>query len=78
MADLPPLRYLTGADVVAAMPPLAERLRWPSVVLRGLAEGAELPPKIGVHPRPDGVVRPRDAGATCRARPTTARPTSWA
>ena len=26
MTDLPPLRYLTSADVVAAMPPLAERL----------------------------------------------------
>jgi ornithine cyclodeaminase/alanine dehydrogenase-like protein (mu-crystallin family) len=52
MTDLPPLRYLTGADVVAAMPSLPERLDLAEAALRGLAEGAELPPKIGVHPRP--------------------------
>jgi ornithine cyclodeaminase/alanine dehydrogenase-like protein (mu-crystallin family) len=52
MTDLPPLRYLTGADVVAAMPPLPERLALAEVALRGLAAGAELPSKIGVHPRP--------------------------
>jgi ornithine cyclodeaminase/alanine dehydrogenase-like protein (mu-crystallin family) len=52
MTHLPPLRYLTGADVVAAMPPLLERLVLAETSLRGLAEGAELPPKIGVHPRP--------------------------
>ena len=52
MTALPPLRYLTGADVVAAMPPLPERLALAEAALRGLAEGAELPPKIGVHPRP--------------------------
>ena len=52
MNGLPPLRYLTGADVVAAMPPLSERLALAEATLRGLAEGAELPPKIGVHPRP--------------------------
>jgi ornithine cyclodeaminase/alanine dehydrogenase-like protein (mu-crystallin family) len=51
MTDLPPLRYLTGADVVAAMPPLPERLELAAAALRGLAAGAELPPKIGVHPR---------------------------
>ena len=53
MVDLPPLRYLTGTDVEAAMPPLEERLRLAEVVMRGLAQGAELPSKIGVHPRPD-------------------------
>ena len=52
MTDLPPLRYLTGADVVAAMPSLPERLDLAEATLRGLADGAELPPKIGVHPRP--------------------------
>jgi ornithine cyclodeaminase/alanine dehydrogenase-like protein (mu-crystallin family) len=52
MTVLPPLRYLTGADVTAAMPPLAERLALAELTLRGLAGGAELPPKIGVHPRP--------------------------
>lgn len=53
MAGLPPLRYLTAADVAAAMPALPERLRLAETALRGLASGAgELPPKIGVHPRP--------------------------
>ena len=52
MTHLPPLRYLTAADVVAAMPSLPERLALADRTLRGLASGAELPPKIGVHPRP--------------------------
>ena len=53
MTGLPPLRYLGGADVTAAMPPLHERLALAEQTLRGLAGAAELPPKIGVHPRPD-------------------------
>jgi ornithine cyclodeaminase/alanine dehydrogenase-like protein (mu-crystallin family) len=53
-ADLPPLRYLAGADVAAAMPPLPERLRLAERTLVGLVERAELPAKIGVHPRPPG------------------------
>ena len=52
MTDLPPLRWLSGADVTAAMPPLHERLALAERTLRGLAGDAELPPKIGVHPRP--------------------------
>ena len=52
MTTLPPLRYLTGADVTAAMPSLGERLDLAAIALRGLADGAELPSKIGVHPRP--------------------------
>ncbi len=51
--DLPPLRYLADREVRAAMPPLPERLELADRALRGLAAGAELPPKIGVHPRPD-------------------------
>ena len=51
MTALPPLRYLSGADVSAAMPPLPQRLVLAERTLRGLAGGAELPPKIGVHPR---------------------------
>jgi ornithine cyclodeaminase/alanine dehydrogenase-like protein (mu-crystallin family) len=51
MTALPPLRYLSGSDVVAAMPPLAQRLALAERTLRGLAGNAELPPKIGVHPR---------------------------
>ncbi len=50
----PPLLYLTAADVVACMPALPERLTLAERTLVGLAEGAELPPKIGVHPRPAG------------------------
>jgi ornithine cyclodeaminase/alanine dehydrogenase-like protein (mu-crystallin family) len=51
MTQLPPLRYLSGADVAAAMPSLPERLALADLVLRGLAGAAELPPKIGLHPR---------------------------
>jgi alanine dehydrogenase len=51
----PGLRYLSAADVRAAMPPLEERLRLAERTMTALADGsAELPPKIGVHPRPDG------------------------
>ncbi|MCU0479296.1 MAG: ornithine cyclodeaminase family protein, partial [Chloroflexi bacterium] len=49
-----PLRYLAAADVVACMPALAERLRLAERALIGLAGGAEVPSKIGVHPRPAG------------------------
>ena len=49
-----PLRYLTAADVAAAMPPLPERLRLAERTMVALVDEAELPPKIGVHPRPDG------------------------
>ena len=54
MIDLPPLRYLSAADVTAAMPSLPERLVLAERTLRGLAGPADLPPKIGVHPRPAG------------------------
>jgi ornithine cyclodeaminase/alanine dehydrogenase-like protein (mu-crystallin family) len=52
----PPLRYLSADDVRAAMPPLEERLELAEKTLTALATpgGAELPPKIAVHPRPDG------------------------
>jgi ornithine cyclodeaminase/alanine dehydrogenase-like protein (mu-crystallin family) len=54
MPDLPPLRYLTAADVTAAMPPLDRRLALAVTTLLGLAGDAELPPKLAVHPRPAG------------------------
>lgn len=54
MTDLPPLRYLSAADVTAAMPSLPERLDLAELTLRGLASAADLPPKIAVHPRPPG------------------------
>jgi ornithine cyclodeaminase/alanine dehydrogenase-like protein (mu-crystallin family) len=49
---LPPLRYLGAADVRAAMPPIEERLGLAELTMRALVAEAELPPKIGVHPRP--------------------------
>jgi ornithine cyclodeaminase/alanine dehydrogenase-like protein (mu-crystallin family) len=52
--DVPPIRYLTAADVTAAMPGLAERLRLAARTMTALVDDAELPPKIGVHPRPSG------------------------
>ncbi len=52
--DVAPLRYLSSGDVLAAMPPLAERLALAERTMTALAAGAELPPKIGVHPRPEG------------------------
>jgi ornithine cyclodeaminase/alanine dehydrogenase-like protein (mu-crystallin family) len=48
------LRYLSATDVAAAMPPLDERLRLAEQTMVALVADAELPPKIGVHPRPDG------------------------
>jgi ornithine cyclodeaminase/alanine dehydrogenase-like protein (mu-crystallin family) len=53
-SDLPPLRYLSAADVLAAMPTLDERLVLAERTMTALVADAELPPKIGVHPRPDG------------------------
>jgi alanine dehydrogenase len=50
----PPLRYLNAADVTAAMPDLDERLRLAELTLTALVADAELPPKIGVHPRAAG------------------------
>jgi alanine dehydrogenase len=52
--DRPPLRYLAAADVLAAMPDLDERLKLAERTLTALVGDAELPPKIGIHPRPDG------------------------
>jgi ornithine cyclodeaminase/alanine dehydrogenase len=46
-----PLRHLSAAEVAAAMPPLPERLALAERTMRALGGEAELPPKIGVHPR---------------------------
>jgi ornithine cyclodeaminase/alanine dehydrogenase-like protein (mu-crystallin family) len=53
-ASLPPLRWFDAADVVAAMPPLEERIRLAEVTMTAFARSgaAELPPKIAIHPRP--------------------------
>ena len=48
----PPLRYLAAADVIACLPPLHEQIRLAERAMIGLATGAELPPKIGIYPRP--------------------------
>jgi ornithine cyclodeaminase/alanine dehydrogenase-like protein (mu-crystallin family) len=50
----PPLRYLSAADVLEAMPDLDERLALAERTLTALVADAELPPKIAIHPRPDG------------------------
>jgi ornithine cyclodeaminase/alanine dehydrogenase-like protein (mu-crystallin family) len=47
----PPLRYLAAADVLAAMPGLDERLSLAERTMTALVADAELPAKIGVHPR---------------------------
>ena len=47
----PPLRYLSAADVVAAMPPVEDRIALARRTMIALVDSAELPPKIGVHPR---------------------------
>src|SRR6187431_1035654 len=47
-------RYLSAADVDAAMAPVEERLALAERTLTALVADAELPPKIGVHPRPHG------------------------
>jgi ornithine cyclodeaminase/alanine dehydrogenase-like protein (mu-crystallin family) len=49
-----PLRHLSAAEVSAAMPPLLERLALAERTMRALGRGAEMPPKIGVHPRQAG------------------------
>ncbi|HEX4898419.1 MAG TPA: hypothetical protein VFV53_08700, partial [Candidatus Limnocylindrales bacterium] len=51
---LPPLRWLSAADVEAAMPAIPERLALAERTLVALPtpDGAELPPKLAIHPRP--------------------------
>jgi hypothetical protein len=65
-----PIRYLTAADVSAAMPPVPERLRLAERTMTALVGDAELPPKIGVHPRP--------AGSFAHAMPAALRPATTA
>ena len=48
------IRYLSAADVAAAMPPVRERLELAERAMTALVGDADLPPKIGVHPRPSG------------------------
>jgi len=48
----PPLRYLSAADVLAAMPDIDERLELAATTMVALVDDAQLPPKIGVDPAP--------------------------
>jgi ornithine cyclodeaminase/alanine dehydrogenase-like protein (mu-crystallin family) len=50
--DTPPLRYLSAADVAAAMPPVDECLGLAETTMLALVDDAQLPPKIGVDPTP--------------------------
>ncbi len=45
--------YLTAAEVEQAMPDVAARIQLAKRAMTALVADAELPPKIGVHPRPD-------------------------
>jgi ornithine cyclodeaminase/alanine dehydrogenase-like protein (mu-crystallin family) len=54
MTALPPLRWLSSADVAAAMPDLPVRLALAERTMTALVADADLPAKIAVHPRPDG------------------------
>lgn len=65
-----PVLYLSADDVTAAMPPVAERLELAERTMTALVADAELPPKIGVHPRP--------AGSFAHAMPAALRPTGAA
>jgi ornithine cyclodeaminase/alanine dehydrogenase-like protein (mu-crystallin family) len=52
-----PLRYLSAADVDACLPSVGERIDLAASALVALSRGsAEMPPKIGVHPRPGTLV----------------------
>src|SRR4051794_20571663 len=51
---VPPLLYLSAADVEAAMPPVDERVRLARRTMTALVHDAELPPKVGVHPPAEG------------------------
>src|SRR5688572_15536385 len=58
MAEATPrLRYLSAADVDRCLPDISARLDLAEQALRALATGtAEMPPKIGVHPRPGALL----------------------
>ena len=53
----PPIRYLAAADVEACLPGVDERLELAARAMLALHRGvAEMPPKIGVHPRPGALM----------------------
>lgn len=58
--------YLSASDVEAAMPPVLERIALAEQTMTALVADAELPPKIGLHPRP--------VGSFAHAMPASLRP----
>jgi ornithine cyclodeaminase/alanine dehydrogenase-like protein (mu-crystallin family) len=51
------LLYLTRADVAALLPPISEQLDLVETTYRAVgADRVELPPKPGIHPRPDSFI----------------------
>jgi len=60
------IRYLSAIDVTACMPAVGERLRLAGRAMTALVNDADLPPKIGVHPR--------TAGSFAHAMPASIRP----
>jgi alanine dehydrogenase len=51
-ARSPPLRYLSAAEVDSCLPPIDEQIDLAARALLALHQGrAEMPPKIGIHPR---------------------------
>jgi ornithine cyclodeaminase/alanine dehydrogenase len=51
---VPSLRLVDRETVASALPPIAEQVELAARTYRALARGeVEMPPKIGVHPRPD-------------------------
>ncbi|HYM83440.1 MAG TPA: hypothetical protein VEY67_04755 [Candidatus Dormibacteraeota bacterium] len=54
MTHLPPVRWLSSADVTSAMPDIDERLRLAELTMTALVADADLPAKIAVHPRATG------------------------
>src|SRR5688572_24895495 len=55
--SMPLLRYLSAAELERCLPDIDARLDLAAQALRALAHGsAEMPPKIGVHPRPGALI----------------------
>jgi ornithine cyclodeaminase/alanine dehydrogenase-like protein (mu-crystallin family) len=65
MAAAGPLRYLSSADVLAALPDVGERIRLAEQAMLALGGTVDLPPKIGVQPR--------EAGSLAHAMPALLR-----
>jgi ornithine cyclodeaminase/alanine dehydrogenase-like protein (mu-crystallin family) len=61
------LRYLAEADVQACMPSIDDQLELATEALTALADGtAEMPLKMGVHPRPNSVIAAMPAWSRSR------------